>query len=127
MRINFKRYGLYLLRWQLSTPILAWCVVIFVTFGPTLATIIANLIGGLIFYFIDQLIFQSDKLNVFWEVKEKVICVDCGMETRGYRLVKSKNYDRSCDIHPQFRCEKCSVTKANRLKEKGVHIERRIK
>jgi hypothetical protein len=50
MKINFKRYFLYLIRWQLSTPILAWCIFIFATLGTTWATIIANLIGGLIFF-----------------------------------------------------------------------------
>ena len=42
-----KRYALYLLQWQLSTPILAPCIK---WLGPSLgwlwSTVIANLIGG---------------------------------------------------------------------------------
>ena len=56
-----KRLLAYLLRWQLSTPILA--VVITLTTpscGNLVSTIIANLIGGLIFFKIDQLIFNKN-------------------------------------------------------------------
>jgi len=122
MYINLKRYSLYLLRWQLSTPILAWCVIIFASFGATWATVIANFIGGLIFFWIDRFIFQSEKLDASWQVKEKVICYDCGNRTRGYRLVKSKNYDKSHDKYPKFRCEKCSEIKSKELKSHGVDI-----
>jgi hypothetical protein len=66
MKINFKRYGLYLLRWQLSTPILAWCIFVFAVTGTTCATIIANLIGGCIFFWVDGFIFKSDKLDTSW-------------------------------------------------------------
>jgi hypothetical protein len=123
MKINIKRYMLYLLRWQLSTPILAWCVIVFAMLGPTWATVIANLIGGMIFYFVDQFIFKSDKLNVSWEVKEEVICVDCKKNARGYRLVKSNNYDKRHDKHPEFRCEKCSEKKLEELRNKGVYVK----
>ena len=123
MKINFKRYGLYLIRWQLSTPILAWCIIVFAFLGPTWATVIANFIGGLIFFWVDRFIFQSEKLDATWQVKEKVMCYDCKDVTRGYRLVKSKNYDRSHDSHPEFRCETCSVRKVKKMKEDGVYIE----
>jgi hypothetical protein len=123
MKINFKRYGLYLLRWQLSTPVLALCIVFFAMLGPTWATVIANLIGGMIFYFVDQFIFQSDKLSTSWDIKDKVQCVDCGKISRGYRLVKSKNYDKRHDKHPEFRCEKCSEEKSEELKKRGVYVE----
>ena len=123
MKINFKRYGLYLLRWQLSTPILVLCVIAFAAFGPTWATIISNLIGGLIFFWVDKFIFQSDKLAASWQIKEKVVCSDCQKIARGYRLVKSKNYDKSKDTHPEFRCEKCSAKKMAELKKQGVYIE----
>ena len=52
-----KKYLLYLLRWQLSTPILALCLVCLSGLGELWATIIANLIGGLIFFWVDNLIF----------------------------------------------------------------------
>lgn len=55
-----KRYLLYLLRWQLSTPILAPCVKYFApSLGTIGATALANLIGGAIFFFIDLYIFRK--------------------------------------------------------------------
>jgi len=51
---------IYLLRWQLSTPILS--LVIYLTidkYGNLASTILANLIGGLVFYKVDKLIFKK--------------------------------------------------------------------
>lgn len=59
MAKNTKQLILYLLRWQLSTPILALCLVFLDDLGAIPATIIANLIGGLIFYWVDKLIFKG--------------------------------------------------------------------
>lgn len=56
-----KKYALYLLRWQLSTPILAACLIFLGGLGELWATIAANFIGGLIFFWIDKWIFRSDK------------------------------------------------------------------
>jgi hypothetical protein len=123
MKINFKRYVLYLLRWQLSTPILALCIIVFAICGPTWATIIANLIGGMIFYWVDRFIFQSVKLDASWQIKATVKCHDCKKIARGYRLVKSKNYDKIHDKCPEFRCEKCSDLKSKELKKQGIYIE----
>ena len=53
-----KRFLLYLLRWQLSTIILAPCIYL-LPFNVVTKTIIANLIGGCIFYFIDKWIFKK--------------------------------------------------------------------
>lgn len=55
-----KRYILYLLRWQLSTPILA-LVLYLLNVNEILETIIANLIGGIIFFEIDKRIFNKEK------------------------------------------------------------------
>ena len=77
---------------------------------------IANLIGGLIFFWVDKFIFQSASLDAEWQIKEQVVCYDCGTEARGYRLVKDKDYDRS-DSDPQFRCETCSSGKENKRKD----------
>ena len=57
-----KKYLMYLIRWQLSTPILAVCVALLATYGTTFATIIANLIGGLIFFWVDRWIFNRNKI-----------------------------------------------------------------
>jgi len=123
MRINFKRYALYLLRWQASTPILAGVGILLAGMGYLVAAIIANLIGGLIFFCVDQFIFTSQTLAAQWEVKENITCVDCGRVTRGYRLVRSGDYDKSNEAVPEFRCEECSKKKAEKLRDRGIKIE----
>ncbi|WAI01528.1 hypothetical protein [Methanogenium organophilum] len=119
MKVNLKRYGLYLVRWQLSTPILAGVGIILASMGALTAAIVANLIGGLIFFWVDRFIFTSETLDAQWEVKENICCVDCGKITRGYRLVKTQTYDRSDDPEPEFRCEDCSIKKSEVLKQQG--------
>lgn len=122
MRINYKRYGLYLLRWQASTPILAGVGILLASMGQWIAAIVANLIGGLIFFWVDQFIFTSQSLAAQWEVKESITCVDCGRVARGYRLVRSGDYDRTHDHEPEFRCEECSQKKTEELKERGIKV-----
>ena len=46
MEVNLKRYGLYLIRWQLSTPILAGVLMVLSSMSALTATVIANLIGA---------------------------------------------------------------------------------
>lgn len=127
--INFKRYGLYLIRWQLSTPLLAPIVAYFKhspsMFGTRedwIAATIANFIGGLIFFWVDSFIFTSKVLGAQWEIRENVKCADCGKLCRGYRLVKTVNYDRMKVEHPEFRCEEHSKKKAHKLQKIGVKI-----
>jgi hypothetical protein len=55
--VNLKKFVLYLLRWQLSTPILALVLYLLHTNEIT-ETIIANLIGGTIFFWVDKKIFK---------------------------------------------------------------------
>ncbi len=57
-----------------------------------------------------------------WEVQQSIMCVDCGQVSRGYRLVRTKNYDRTKDVLPEFRCEKCSEKKTRELKARGIMI-----
>lgn len=121
MQINWKRYGLYLVRWQLSTPILAVVLYWLAWAGEMWATIVANFIGGLIFFWVDTFIFTSRRLNAQWEVADNVQCVDCGRIARGYRLVKTANYDRT-DAVPKFRCETCSIQKTVQLRQEGVLV-----
>lgn len=118
MKNFIKQYVLYLIRWQLSSPILAMCLV-YLNFGVTLNTIIANIIGGLIFFWVDRFIFTSKLINPLWEIENDVICVDCGSRCKGFRIVRAKNYDRSKDKYPQWRCEECSIIKENKLREEG--------
>ena len=117
-----KRYLLYLCRWQLSTPILAIVLIWLSEFNVTTATMIANFIGGLIFFWVDRFIFTSSVLAPQWEIRAEVQCVDCQRIAQGFRLVRTKNYDRSRDRNPEFRCAMCSATKLLELQERGVKI-----
>lgn len=55
------RFVAYLIRWQLSTPVLALCMWLMGGLDIILATVIANLIGGCIFYFVDKRIFGGEE------------------------------------------------------------------
>ena len=125
MQVNYKRYGLYLLRWQASTPLLAGVGIILASMGQgyLVAAIIANLIGGLIFFWVDQFIFTSQSLAAQWEVRDNITCVDCGRIARGYRLVRSGDYDKTHDHEPEFRCEECSKKKTEELKGRGIRTD----
>jgi hypothetical protein len=119
---NWKRYALYLIRWQLSTPILAGALYILSATDKLTATIIANLVGGLIFFWVDRFIFTSRALSTQWEIMDFVVCVDCGKEARGYRIVKARGYDKTADACPEFRCEACSKEKAEELRKRGLTV-----
>lgn len=58
--INHK-FIMYLLRWQLSTPVL-WLSLhlLLPRVSEVAATVAANLIGGCIFYFVDKKIFERN-------------------------------------------------------------------
>lgn len=125
MKIEKYKYFLYHFRWQLSTPILAGAnIILFKKFridNFIVGAIIANLVGASIFYYVDKFIFKSLKLDIFWEIKDGIICSDCKkVVSRGYRIIKSDNYDKVKDTNPKFRCEKCSIRKTDELKEKGL-------
>jgi bacteriorhodopsin len=53
------KFILYLIRWQLSTPILAITMGLLAHFSTWVATVLANLIGGCIFFFVDRFIFEK--------------------------------------------------------------------
>lgn len=57
------KFILYLIRWQLSGPILFACLCWLPISDKLYATIIANLIGGCLFYFVDKRILGVDKTN----------------------------------------------------------------
>lgn len=95
---------------------------VFGTAEDWIGSTVANLIGGLIFFWVDKFIFTSKTLKSQWEVKEDIVCVDCKKIARGYRLVKASNYNRlNVDI-PQYRCEGCSQQKAVELRNRGVAV-----
>lgn len=106
-----KRYGIYLIRWQLSTPILAIVLKLLSNMSTLSATIIANFIGGLIFFWVDKLIFKKKSDIPLWEIKDNVKCYDCHQRATGYRIVQWGKYDKSEDENPQYRCKKCSIKK----------------
>ena len=53
-----KKYILYILRWEMSTPVIA-LVLYLLPFNYLIKTIIANLIGGMIIFFVDRKIFEK--------------------------------------------------------------------
>ena len=126
-----KKFTLYCLRWQLSTPILAPVVIcgegFFFPDNPTAnnwtAIFVANFVGACIFFWVDKIIFRTKLNNPLWEIQNNAQCFDCGKEKcRCYRLVKAKNYDRLDDNQPEFRCESCSQVRAEVLKQRGIKI-----
>ncbi len=58
-----KRFLMYLLRWQLSTPVLWLIITYFKVDNYFIKTVVANFIGGLIFFWVDAYIFQSKEKN----------------------------------------------------------------
>ena len=56
-----KRFILYLLRWQASSVILAPCIYLLSDYGSIVSAVVANLIGGCLFYWIDRKIFKNGK------------------------------------------------------------------
>jgi hypothetical protein len=129
MKEFLLKYLFYLIRWQMSTPILAPVIAyfkhspsIFGTKEDWIGSAVANLIGGLIFFWVDKWIFRNTVLAPLWEIRENINCTDCGKICRGLRLVKSANYDKTKDQKPEFRCEECSKRKLEELKNKGIKV-----
>lgn len=115
----------YLGRWQLSTPILAivpWALSYFGIGNFWLAAIITNLIGGLLFFQIDKLIFVRRAKKPLWEIQENVVCTDCGAKGAGYRIVEWEDYDRRVTPHVLFRCKECSEKKRKKV-QKNLNIK----
>lgn len=59
MNTTAKQYLAYLIRWQLSTPILAIVLNLLADIPILWATVIANFVGSLIFFWIDRKIFKK--------------------------------------------------------------------
>ncbi|MCE5279843.1 MAG: hypothetical protein ABFD92_03485 [Planctomycetaceae bacterium] len=108
-----KNFGLYLLRWQLSTPLLAGFVY-FLTqrLGATLTMFVANLFGAALFFWIDRWIFVGRGLEAqdeLWEVRPNVTCAECLKPVdRGYRLLRMRGRGQTGVPSGQFRCLDCS-------------------
>ena len=113
-----KKYSLYLIRWQLSTPILAVVVAYFAYLGEWAAAAIANLIGGLFFFWVDRIIFRTLARDPLWEIKENETCADCGKKGTCYRVVEWLGYNRRKDKNPEYRCEVCREEKLKLIRPK---------
>ncbi|MBU2540674.1 MAG: hypothetical protein KJ593_02130 [Candidatus Omnitrophica bacterium] len=118
-----KRFILYLVRWQLSTPIL-WLVLRNLGAGLW-QTVVANLIGGSIFFWVDRFIFTSKAVEM-WHFKESGSCDNCGKETSLWRLVLAPNYDKR-NSEPVFFCMECSKKRTDELRIKGIKIRGKSK
>jgi len=127
-KVTKKRFLLYLGRWQLSSPIL-YPVLLYADYWLNLgtninfliATILANLIGGCIFFWVDRFIFRQRYNRPLWEISYGT-CFDCGESNRLYRLIKAPNYDRMDDSNPEFRCQLCSDAKLSELRKRGLGV-----
>jgi hypothetical protein len=58
MKKKIEKLSFYVLRWQLSTPIL-YLVMAFVKLPEIEKVVLANFIGALVFFPVDELIFKS--------------------------------------------------------------------
>ena len=112
-----RRFLLYLVRWQLSTPIL-WLVLHQLGIGAWQA-VLANLIGGSIFFWIDKYIFTNHAIEM-WHIKEGT-CDACGKTGHLWRLVKAPGYDKRKDT-PVFLCMECSKHKTDSIRKSGIKI-----
>ena len=63
--LNERKLIKYIIRWQLSTPILAIVLWLLSDLNVTFATIIANFIGALIFFPLDKIIFKKNTIAQF--------------------------------------------------------------
>jgi hypothetical protein len=106
-----KKYLLYMGRWQLSTPILALVLWLLHGLNPVIVTIIANLIGSLIFFWVDKFIFRTRSKEPLWEISPSVECYQCGKVGVCYRIVEWRGYNRREVKNPQYRCETCRGAK----------------
>lgn len=59
----WKQFIAYAVRWQLSSPVLALALYYLQPHGIITATIAANLIGAMIFFWIDKRIFKQVKIT----------------------------------------------------------------
>jgi membrane protein YqaA with SNARE-associated domain len=70
MKFN-KRYFMYIGRWQMSSFVL-FPIIYLLNDKPLLATILGNLVGGMIFWYVDKWIFRSKKSDNK-EIKNEVL------------------------------------------------------
>ena len=123
----WKKLALYAFRWQLSSPILAVVMAIvkgtpnwFGTAEEWKAAAIANLIGSLIFFWVDRFIFTSKAVEM-WHFVPEGNCDECGNRTELWRLTLAPGYDKRAD-EPKYLCMECSKKQTDKLRAKGIKI-----
>ena len=116
----WKKYAMYLGRWQLTSITLYPCMLIFGS--DVFGVMMANFIGAIFFFWVDKYIFRDKAIPTFWEILEETTCADCGKVGRGYRIVKAKNYNKTKDKTPEYRCEECSKRKTEELRQRGIAV-----
>lgn len=124
---------LYLIRWQLSTPILAPVIAWFSGSPNWLGTpeswmgsAVANLIGGSIFFWVDRFIFTSAAVEM-WHIIPEGICYECSKKAPLWRLTLAPGYDKRNDKDPEYLCAECSKSKTDKLRSKGIKIRGKSK
>jgi len=117
-----KKFFLYLLRWQCSTPILAVVTTWLASQNEWVAAAVANLIGGCIFFFIDRLIFKQPNSDIpLWQIAkgDNQYCYNCQKKSPVlFRVIEWKKFNwraQRKDIH--FRCAACAEQKLRALEE----------
>ncbi len=60
--MDWKRYGIYHARWQVSTVVMALPITIFSRhFEPFIALALSQVIGACVFWYVDSWIFEDDE------------------------------------------------------------------
>ena len=96
----------------MSTPILAGVIFLLTNhLNAFWITVIANFIGGLIFFWVDKFIFRVKSKIPLWEIMDETVCYSCGTKGRCYRIVEWRGYNRRVQTNPQFRCDVCKDKK----------------
>jgi hypothetical protein len=128
----YKKLLLYVFRWQLSSPILAVVMAIvkgtpnwFGTAEEWKAAAIANLVGSLIFFWVDRFIFTSKAVEM-WHVVKEGQCDQCGKVTELWRLTLAPGYDKRND-EPKYLCMECSKLKTDELRKRGIKVRGKSK
>jgi hypothetical protein len=127
-----RKFVLYFIRWQMSSPILAIVIAIvkgspnwFGTAEDWYSAAIANAIGASIFFWVDRFIFTSKAVEM-WHVIKEGTCDNCGKVTELWRLTLAPGYDKRQD-EPKYLCMECSKKKTDQLRKSGIKIRGKSK
>ena len=97
--------------------------ILFAVMGQSLAAIVANLIGGLILFWVDQFIFYFPVACCAVGGQREHLLRGLRQSRAGVPAGSVRDYDKSNDAAPGFRCEECSKKKTEALRGKGIKVE----